>query len=434
MPSYDNWFCHGETLERLDNTEVNNQKQATVRGDDMRGMIHDAFGGCTEFIDSDINERGNLATRKPRGPTLLKDVWKLPPGKTIDVSFNSRNQSIGKEGRKLASFLGIVARTLELTPLNVDDWRNFDNEQKKKLVDFVRKKFSFPKCGEAFVLKSLGMKWKDYKCEIKGEYMSKYKTKDSLLKNRPNRIPRDQWSGLVSYWLSDKAKRRTQAKRNNRANQKMPHTGGSKSIATLMHEQAENGIEPTRAEIFLLTHKKRVDGRPLDDDSAKAIDMINERMTNNERSTDQPPHNVAWEGDVYSQVLGNEKSGYVRGLGLGPTPSVLWGSKSSVENIVVEDSSNEAVQRLEQEITKLKEKQNEEMDLMKQNHEKLQSELLRMRQFMQKYAPNESFPQDINDTSNEQVPNHNSGQGVPQSSRISSNAEITLPHASDGSS
>ncbi|XP_049399687.1 uncharacterized protein LOC125863701 [Solanum stenotomum] len=222
-----------------------------------------------------LNTHSNLATRKPRGPTLLKDVWKLSPGKTIDVSFNSRNQSIEKEGRKLTSFLGIVARTLELTPLNIDDWRNFDNEQKKKLVNFVRKKFSFPKSGEAFVLKSLGKKWKDYKCEIKGEYMSKYKTKDSLLKNRPNRRPRDQWSGLVSYWLSDKAKRRTQANRNNRANQKMPHTRGSKSIATLMHEQ----------------------------------------------------------------------SGYVRGLGLGPTPSVLWGSKSSVENIVVEDSSNEVVQR-----------------------------------------------------------------------------------------
>ncbi|KAH0776646.1 hypothetical protein KY290_008057 [Solanum tuberosum] len=176
-------------------------------------------------------------------------------------------------------------------------------------MDFVRKKFSIPKRGEAFVLQSLGKKWKDYEYEIKGEYMSKYKTKDSLLKNRPNRIPRDQWSGLVSYWIYDKAKRRTQANINNRANQKIPHTGGSKSIATLMHEQ----------------------------------DMINERMSNNERSTNQPPHNVAWEGDVYSQVLGNEKSGYVRGLGLGPTPSVLWGSKSSVENIVVEDSSNEVV-------------------------------------------------------------------------------------------
>src|SRR5688572_26780297 len=111
--------------------------------------------------------------------------------------------------------------------------------------------------------------------------------------------------------------------------------------------------------------------------------MINERMINNERSTYQPPHNVAWEGEVYSQVLGNEKSGYVRGLGLGPTPSLVLGSRSSVGNIVLEDSSNEVVQRLEQEITELKEKQNEEMDLMKQNHEKLQSELLQMRKFMQ---------------------------------------------------
>ncbi|KAH0642073.1 hypothetical protein KY290_033678 [Solanum tuberosum] len=69
------------------------------------------------------------------------------------------------------------------------------------------------------------------------------------------------------------------------------------------------------------------------------------------------------------------------------------------------------------------------MDLMKQNHEKLQSEFLQMRQFIQKYAPNESLPQVINGTSNEKVPDHNSGQkGVPQSSRISSNDEITLPH------
>ncbi|XP_070025399.1 uncharacterized protein [Nicotiana sylvestris] len=272
-----------------------------------------------------------------------------------------------KEGRKLDSFLGIIARTPELTPLHVDDWRNFDKEEKKKLVDFVRKKFSIPKCGEAWVLKSLGKKWKDYKCELKGEYTPKYKTKDALLKNRPSHIPRDQWSGLVSYWLSDKAKRRTQANRNNRAKQTVPHTGGSKSIATLMNEQVVNEIEPTRAEIFLLTHKKRKDGRPLDDDFVKKIEMINERMDNSERSTEQPPRSVACEGDVYSQVLGNEKKWYVRGFGLGPTPSILWGSRSSLGNIIADDSSNEVIQRLEQKIIELKEKQNEEMNMMKQN-------------------------------------------------------------------
>ena len=67
-------------------------------------------------------------------------------------------------------------------------------------------------------------------------------------------------------------------------------------------------------------------------------------MNNNKRSTDQPPHNVSQEGDVCSQVLTNEKSGYVRGLGLAPTPSVLLDNKSSIENIVVEDSCNEVVQ------------------------------------------------------------------------------------------
>lgn len=71
--------------------------------------------------------------------------------------------------------------------------------------------------------------------------MSKYKTRDSLLRNRPSCIPWDQWTGLITYWFSEKAKRHTQANRNNMAKQKMPHTGGSKSIVTLIDEKAEIG-------------------------------------------------------------------------------------------------------------------------------------------------------------------------------------------------
>ncbi|MCD9559808.1 hypothetical protein HAX54_018108 [Datura stramonium] len=103
----------------------------------------------------------------------------------------------------------------------------------------------------------------------------------------------------------------------------MPHTGGSKSITTLMDEKDENGIEPTRAQVFIVTHKPRKDGRQLDEESARTIDMINEKLSNSEGSNEQPSRSVAWEGDVYSQVLGNEKIGYVHGLGLGPTPYAL---------------------------------------------------------------------------------------------------------------
>ncbi|KAG5632892.1 hypothetical protein H5410_004609 [Solanum commersonii] len=224
-------------IEQLINSENHNQTQDH---DDQSNELTNSAGGT--------DESGNLEARKVRGPTLLKDIWKLPPGETVDVPFNSRNQAIGKEGRKLSIFLGIIARTPELTPLHVDDWRNFNNEEKKKLLNFVR--------------------------------------------------------------------RRTQANRNNRTKQKMPHTGGSKSIATMMDEH----------------------------------------------------------------VLGNERSGYVRGLGLGPTPSSLWGSRSFLENIDEEDSSNEIVQRLQ------------------------------MRQFMRKHAPNESMPQNINGTSSGQV-HDDSGHG-----------------------
>uniref|UniRef100_A0A3Q7IE77 Uncharacterized protein n=1 Tax=Solanum lycopersicum TaxID=4081 RepID=A0A3Q7IE77_SOLLC len=139
----------------------------------------------------------------------------------------------------------------------------------------------------------------------------------------------------------------------------MPHTGGSKSIAKLMNEQASNGMEPTRAKKNLLTDKKHVNGRPVDNVSAK--DMINQQMINRKGSIDQPLNRVAWKHDVYSQVLGNERNGYVRGLGIAPTPSVLCGSRSSLGNIDEEDSSNEVVQMLEHEITELKKKQNEEI-------------------------------------------------------------------------
>ncbi|KAH0730023.1 hypothetical protein KY289_001211 [Solanum tuberosum] len=236
----------------------------------------------TNSIDTVVelnNEPGPSKTSKVRGPTLLKDVWNLPPGKTIVVPFNSRNQSIGKEGRKLASFLGIVARTPDLTPLNANDWRVFDDEEKTKLVEFVK-------------------------------------------------------------------------------------------------------------------------------------DMMKEKLSNGEILEEQSHDSVAWEGDVYSQVLGKEKSGYVRGLGLGPTPSLLWGTKSFLRNVSVDGLCNEAGKKLEQEINELKEfnkKQDEQIVLMRKNQEMLVSELSWMRQVTWKYAPTELSRPQNNESTTRQVSDANSG-------------------------
>ncbi|OIT40723.1 hypothetical protein A4A49_51465 [Nicotiana attenuata] len=101
---------------------------------------------------------------------------------------------------------------------------------------------------------------------------------------------------------------------------------------------------------------------------------------------------------------------------------------SSIGNIISNDSSNEVIQRLEQKIIELKEKQNEEMNMMKQNQEMIQSELLQMRQLMRKYAPDASMPQSSNGTSGELIPDAYSGHGrVLQTSRMPSVAENAQP-------
>lgn len=63
-----------------------------------------------------------------------------------------------------------------------------------------------PSYGEDWVLDSLGRKWRDYKCELRREYLLKYRTAEALHANRPTFIPRDQWIGLVTTWTSEKSK------------------------------------------------------------------------------------------------------------------------------------------------------------------------------------------------------------------------------------
>lgn len=128
---------------------------------------------------------------------------------------------------------------------------------------------------------------------------------------------------------------------------------------------------------------------------------MQQKLNDREASNEQHAGSVAWEGDVYSQVLGPERSGYVRGLGLGPTPSLLWGTKSSLGNIFVETVPNVVVQRLEQEVKELKElkeKHNEEMVLMKNNQDMILSKLSVMTEFMSKFfLGGLSMPQIINE-------------------------------------
>ncbi|MCD9637869.1 hypothetical protein HAX54_021410, partial [Datura stramonium] len=84
-------------------------------------------------------------------------------------------------------------------------------------------------------------------------------------------------------------------------------------------------------------------------------DIMKEKLSNGEIPIEQLHGSVALEGDVYSQALKNDKSGYVCGLGIGPIPSLLWGCKSSLRNVCFDGFSYEVAHKLEQQINEFKE-------------------------------------------------------------------------------
>lgn len=140
---------------------------------------------------------------------------------------------------------------------------------------------------------------------------------------------------------------------------------------------------------------------------------MQEKLSNEETFYDQHLESVAWEGDAFSQVLGSERSGYIRGLGLGPTPSLLWGNKSSLGDMsngtvqkLLELEMKELKERHDEEMNQMKElirKQDAELNTMKQNQDKLRSELSFMRQVMRRLMPTELPMTNFNGSSSGQV-------------------------------
>ncbi|KAF3336799.1 TNP1/EN/SPM transposase [Carex littledalei] len=75
---------------------------------------------------------------------------------------------------------------------------------------------------------------------------------------------------------------------------------------------------------------------------------------------DQPDleHRNIKDGDLYSEIFGKEKSGRVRGLGLGPAPTDIWGDRAKTHKMVVE--AREAQQKAEEDKRKMEEEREEE--------------------------------------------------------------------------
>ncbi|KAJ8437347.1 hypothetical protein Cgig2_009687 [Carnegiea gigantea] len=144
-------------------------------------------------------------------------------------------------------------------------------------------KFIIPnRVAESYMLKSMGRKWSNFKADLKLEHYEPNRGNVTAIMNEhvPDCIPKDQWISLVAYWISDKGKKHSVTNRKSRANQVMVHTVRLKSFARVIVKKTVNGVKPSRAHVYVDTHKDRkTRPAPMDEKSKQAMDMINENLS-----------------------------------------------------------------------------------------------------------------------------------------------------------
>nr|CAD1840598.1 unnamed protein product [Ananas comosus var. bracteatus] len=139
--------------------------------------------GDHEYNDTLEIEDDQGHTTNKRGMTRAKDVWNLPNGQRIVIKCNKFGQPVKKEGGILGGWLGTLSRKENFCSLSYNSWKKVPNTVKTELIQLTRTKFKLPMDNNvnAWILKSVSRKWKDYKCELKAKYMIEDYTEQQIV-------------------------------------------------------------------------------------------------------------------------------------------------------------------------------------------------------------------------------------------------------------
>ncbi|GMY13755.1 transcription factor gte1 [Fagus crenata] len=329
------------------------------------GTVTNNLGPQQQPLECGNNQSGKLVCKRRkkrvRGPTLCRFLWDLSDGELIDVSINKFGQPIGPEAAKLSSFMGTIARNGYTAPLTYVSWRAVPDSAKEDMWQLVQSRFNIDPRGKSWVMKSLAVKWRDFKARVKAKYYYPYKTDEERLKHRDRR-------------------ERTLTNKASRAKLKSVHTSGRKSYARIREEERKkkpNGEEPTRDEVYILTHTNK-DGKPVNEEAAVKISKLRE-LASQQPKTSKGSNDP---DDIFFQVMGQDKRGYMRTYGLGATPSDIWGATEVMR------MASEAKRTTNAEMSKMVVK----MEAMEQRYTHMEAHLTKMTSYMERFIGKHHTP------------------------------------------
>ncbi|MQL68036.1 hypothetical protein Taro_000295 [Colocasia esculenta] len=189
-----------------------------------------------------------------------------------------------------------------------------------------KRKFDVPINLRDFVMKDLDQKWRSWKYDLRTKFFTPYQKAQQHFACSDIRLVEDQWKKLVQICSSEEFK-------------------FLKIGATL-----------DRGDLFIRTRMKKA-GVPVNDESAAMIDKIRDIKLTQQSTTSS---SIASVGDAYEQVMGRDRTGRICGIGTGPTPKSLWGSRSEQKLRQHNECLKEKIEALEERMKKIESRGNNE--------------------------------------------------------------------------
>ncbi|KAL2337062.1 hypothetical protein Fmac_011508 [Flemingia macrophylla] len=274
----------------------------------------------------------------------------------ILTQWNRNNQPVGDSSSLLAGFLGQVASNFGNFPVLYESWTQVPEQYKNNVyVNTIQANFVVNDVEhKQYILGSLGKKWKDKRCRLFDKFHNWEQSVEENIENHPPHIPQDHWAIFVRYRRSAKTMVEIANKNAaNRAKLVIPHSLGSKTLARKRNElEVMHGREFSRAEMYQVSHKKP-DGSFVNEEARELHEKLQDELQN------------CSENEAFLRVCGKEHPGYVRGMGLGVSPSQVIGSSSRATSSTTSFESNERIEQMQAEINSLK-AQVAEVDVLKQ--------------------------------------------------------------------
>ncbi|RYR73112.1 hypothetical protein Ahy_A02g007428 [Arachis hypogaea] len=243
---------------------------------------------------------------------------------------NGRRIPIGDKAGLLSGVLGLLGSDYGKFSIGKESWHKVTTKDKvynecvkiKIYIPFQIFHFDEDSKGsiKKYIWKSMGRSWKETRLGLYNAFYEPTFTFEQNIEHHPPEIDREHWKKFLEYRAKPETKEKCKKNATNRSKQLYTHTGDSKSFAWRMEEESKEGES---VEESYGSQCKKNDGSYMNDEArAIGVKRIEEIEQQDESSR------VLSQNDSIAQVFGKEKSGRVRGVGFGLTPTQLFGLNS----------------------------------------------------------------------------------------------------------